>query len=298
MRIAVSGSGGLIGSTLQDSLERDGHTVHRLVRRPGDVRPGDVLWNTDTGDVDTSALEGVDAVVHLAGEPIGARRWTDEQKRRIHDSREQGTRLLAEALASLDTAPSVLVSGSAVGYYGDRGDEVLTEESSAGDDFLAHVCRDWEAATAPAAEAGIRVVHSRTGVVIHRDGPLIEKIELPFKLGVGGRVGDGQQFVPWVSMDDEIGVLRFLIDNDHVAGPVNVTGPSPVRNAAMTKMLGAAMNRPTVLPVPIAGIRALYGEMGVTLATSSQRAVPAALQEAGYEFVDQTLDTALAKALA
>lgn len=296
MRIAVTGSTGLIGSNLVASLQADGHTVHRMVRDRAEVQGDAIHWNIEERVVDTAALEGVDAVVHLAGAPIGER-WTDEQKRAIHDSREDGTKLLAEALASLDERPSVLVSGSAVGWYGSRGDEVLDESSTAGDDFLAQVCIAWEDATAAAEAAGIRVVHARTGVIIHEDGPLIDKIELPFKAGVGGRVGDGHQFVPWISLDDDIAALRFLIDHDDISGPVNLTGPNPVTNRAMTKTIGAVMHRPTLFPVPVFAIRALYGEMGVTLATTSQRAVPKVLQAAGFSFEDQSIDAALEKAL-
>jgi uncharacterized protein len=295
-RIAVTGSTGLIGETLIAALVTDGHTIHRVVRDPAKARPGDVVWDPMQRAIDASALEGVDAVVHLAGEPIGAARWTAETKRRIHDSRAIGTEVLAQALAGLDDKPSVFVSSSAVGIYGDRGDEVLTEDSSVGDDFLARVCVAWEAGAAAAADAGIRVVHPRTGVVIAEDGPLIDKIELPFKLGVGGKVGSGRQYVPWISLEDELAALRFCIDSE-LSGPVNLTAPEPVTNLQLTKALGAVMRRPTVFPIPAFAIKALYGEMGETLATVSQRVLPTRLLDAGFAFRHTSIVTALRVAL-
>ena len=296
MRIAITGATGLIGGALADDLVGGGHEVVRVTRSRGRAGPGDVVWDPDGGTIDAAGLEGLDGVVHLAGEPIGASRWTDATKRRIRDSRTQGTDLLARTLAGLDTPPAVLVSGSAVGVYGDRGDEVLTEASAPGDDFLARVCRDWEAAADPARSAGIRVVHPRTGVVIAQDGPLIDKIELPFKLGIGGKVGNGRQYVPWISLVDEVRALRFLLEGD-LDGAVNLTAPEPVTNAELTKALGDVMRRPTVLPIPTFAVTALYGEMGRTLATSSQRAVPARLVEAGFTFEHADLRAALTVAL-
>jgi uncharacterized protein len=296
MRVAVTGSTGLIGEALVADLERDGHRVQRVTRSAAKAGPDDVVWDPVSGAVPTEQLEGVEAVVHLAGEPIGARRWSDDVKRRIHDSRALGTRVLAEALASLADPPDVFVSGSAVGYYGDRGDEVLTETSAHGEGFLADVVVDWEAAAQPAVDAGIRVVHPRTGVVIARHGELIDKVELPFKLGVGGTVGHGRQFVPWIALVDQVRALRHLLATD-VSGPVNLTGPEPVTNAQMTKDLGAVLRRPTVLPIPVFAIRALYGEMGVTLAMSSQRAIPTVLRDSGFEFEHPELRSALRVAL-
>lgn len=296
MRVAVTGSTGLIGDALVASLRGNGHTVHRLVRGAPSA-PDEVTWDPMGGHVDTAPLEGIDAVVHLAGEPIGSSRWTEETKRRIHESRSVGTRTLAQALAAMERPPAVFVSSSAVGVYGSRGAEVLDESSRPGDDFLARVCVDWEVAAQPAADAGIRVVHPRTGVVIAQDGPLIDKIELPFKLGVGGKVLPGTQYVPWISLADEVAALRFCIDQD-LTGPVNLTAPTPVTNAELTKDLGAVMRRPTIFPIPAFAIRALYGEMGVTLATSSQRAMPQVLLDAGFTFRHTQLRDALAEALA
>ena len=296
-RYAITGSSGLIGEALIASLTADGHTVQRVVRDGAKAGPDDVVWDLSTRSIQAEKLEGVDVVVHLAGEPIGAARWTEETKRRIRDSREIGTRLIAEALAGLAAGPKVFLSSSAVGYYGDRGDEILTEDSSAGDDFLAEVCVAWEAAAEPAVDAGIRTIHPRTGVVIAEQGPLIEKIDLPFRLGVGGRVGNGYQYVPWISLDDEIRALRFLAEHDDLSGPVNLVGPEPVTNRELTKALGQVLRRPTVLPIPPFAIRLLYGEMGVTLATVSNRVLPQRLLEAGFSFTHTTLVSALEAAL-
>jgi uncharacterized protein len=295
-RIAITGSSGLIGGGLIASLTADGHTVQRIVRPGSVVGPDDVVWDLDARTIERDKLEGVDAVVHLAGEPIAASRWTDEARRRIHDSRAVGTRLLAETLAGLHDRPAVLVSSSAVGYYGDRGDEVLTEESSPGEGFLTEVCLAWEAGVAPAVDAGIRVAIARTGVIIAEQGPLIEKVELPFKLGVGGKVGNGRQYVPWISLPDHLRAMRWLIDSD-LAGPVNLTGPEAATNLELTKALGEVLRRPTLVPIPAFAIRMLYGEMGETLATVSQRVVPRRLLDSGFTFTHPTLRDALRAAL-
>jgi uncharacterized protein (TIGR01777 family) len=294
-RIAITGATGLIGRALASSLTADGHRVVRVVRDPRRAESEDVVWDPEAGTIDAARLEGVDAVVHLAGEPIGASRWTEDTRRRIHDSRVRGTDLLARTLAGLEQRPAVLVSSSAVGVYGDRGAEELTEDSSPGDDFLAGVCIAWERAADPAREAGIRVAHPRTGVVIAKDGPLIDKVELPFRMGVGGKVGDGRQFVPWISLDDEIAALRFLIDRP-LEGPVNLTGPLPATNLELTKALGTVLRRPTVMPIPTFAIRLLYGEMGETLATVSQRVLPRRLLDAGFAFRHTTILAALSAA--
>jgi uncharacterized protein (TIGR01777 family) len=296
-RVAISGATGLIGGALAQAMTADGWRVHRITRSAERAGADDIVWDPAAGDLDHDRLEGVDAVVHLAGEPIGASRWTDDTKRRIRDSRVQGTRLLAGALAELADPPEVLVSGSAVGFYGDRGDEALTEDSGPGDDFLAEVTRAWEAAAAPAADAGIRVVHPRTGVVMAKEGPLIEKVELPFRLGIGGRVGSGRQYVAWISLTDEVRALQHLVADTTLAGPVNLTAPEPVTNAELTAALGDVLRRPTLLPIPVVAIRALYGEMGVTLATVSQRAYPTRLLDAGFEFTHPDVRSALRVAL-
>lgn len=296
MRVAITGSTGLIGQALVQSLQQDGHTVHRLVRDRARATGGDIYWSVAGSELDPGDLSGVDAVVHLAGEPIGER-WTAEQKQKVRDSRVQGTHLLAQALASLDDGPRVLVSQSGANYYGDRGEQPLTEDAPAGSGFLADVCAQWEAAADPARDAGVRVVHTRTGVVLAEGGPLVEKVELPFKLGVGGRVGSGKQWVPWISLDDEVRALRFLIDRDDISGPVNLVGPEPVRNAELTRALGEVWHRPTVIPVPVFALRLLYGEMGVTLATESVRAIPEVLREAGFEWRHPDMRSAVQDAL-
>lgn len=298
MRVAISGATGLIGSALRAHLEEQGHDTVALVRRRGQASDGDVYWSHHAGEIDHDALARVDAVVHLAGEPLGAKRWTDEQKRRIRDSRVQGTALIAGAMAALGSdGPQTLLQGSAVGYYGSRGDERLTEEASAGEGFLADTVVAWEGAAAPAEAAGIRVVYQRTGVVLAEHGPLIEKVELPFKLGVGGVIGDGNQWVPWISLRDVVRAQAFLLTSD-ISGPVNLVAPACVTNRQLTRAIGEVLNRPTVLPTPIFGIRLLYGEMGVTLATDSQRVVPEKLREAGFQWEDTDVHAPLREALA
>lgn len=285
MRVAISGTSGLIGGALQQHLTEQGHDVVAMVRHRDRLRPGDVYWSHAEGEIDHEALAAVDAVVHLAGAPIG-KRWTDAHKQEIRDSRVHGTALVAGAMAELGAdGPQVLVQGSAVGFYGSRGDERLPEGATRGDGFLADVVVAWEAAAAPAEAAGIRVAYARTGVVLAEHGDLVEKVELPFKLGVGGRVGDGNQWVPWISLDDEVRAHEFLLTHD-VHGPVNLCAPTAVTNRELTSAIGDVLGRPTVLPVPVFGVRLLYGEMGVTLATSSQRVVPERLQEAGFEWQD------------
>ena len=296
-RYAITGSSGLIARSLIDSLTADGHAVQRVVRDSGKAGQDDVVWDLSSGRIQAEKLEGVDVVVHLAGEPIGDARWSEETKQRIHRSREVGTRLIAETIAGLHDRPQVLVSASGAHYYGDSGDEVLTEESSAGEGFLPQVCVAWEAAAQPARDAGIRTVHARTGVVIAEEGPLIEKVELPFRLGVGGRVGHGHQYVPWISLEDEVRALRFLADRDDLAGPVNLVGPEPVTNRELTKALGQVLHRPTVLPIPPFAIRLLYGEMGITLAMDSLRVMPQRLTDAGFTYTHTSLVSALEAAL-
>lgn len=297
MRIAITGSSGLLGQGLQSELRGAGHTVHRMVRDRAQVTGDAIFWDPDGGIVDTSALEGVDAVVHLAGEPFGAQRWNAEVKRRIRDSRVHGTQLLAQALASMAAPPRTLVCASGAGYYGDRGDEVLTEEAGPGDDFLAGVCVDWEQAADPARDAGIRVVHARTGAVIAKHSLLIDKVRIPFSLGVGGRVGSGRQYVPWISYEDEVGAFRFALEHDGLDGPVNFVSPDPVTNAELTRAIGDVLRRPTILPIPMFALRIVYGEVATTLASASQRVVPQRLQEAGYAFRQTDLRGALRKAL-
>lgn len=298
MKVIVTGASGLIGSALAASLEADGHQVTRLVRSEPSG-PGQVRWAPEADEIaDVAALEGHDGAVHLAGPSIGGHRWTDGYKRELRDARVKGTDLLARALGALDRPPTVLVSGSAVGFYGDCGDEPVTEASSPGTGFLADLVRDWEAAAAPAAEAGVRVVNLRTGIVLARHGGALEKMLLPFKLGVGGRMGSGKQWFSWVALDDEVGAVRHTLADPSVRGPVNVTSPQAVTNAQFAKALGRALRRPTLMPVPTAALNALLGkELVAETILAGQRVYPAALEAAGYTFAFPDLDAALAHVL-
>ena len=298
MDVVISGANGLIGSALSASLRADGHRVLRLAR--GGVTGGDAIgWDPETGRIDAPAFEGVDAVVNLAGEGIGEKRWTDDQKREIRDSRVRGTAALAGAIASRERKPRVFVSGSAVGYYGDRGDEILTETSAPGDDYLAKVCVDWEAETAPAAEAGVRTVLTRTGIVLATKGGALKSMLLPFKLGVGGKQGSGKQWMSWIALADQIGAIRHAIDHDAVNGPVNLVAPNPVTNADFAHTLGRVLHRPTILPTPLFPLKARFGaELVESLLLVSQRAEPSRLMATGYEFTFASLDAALRAILA
>jgi uncharacterized protein (TIGR01777 family) len=297
MDVVVTGASGLIGTALRPALERAGHRMISMGRSPA---TGDALhWDPDRGVIDSAGLEGVGAVVHLAGEGIGNRRWNEAHKAKVKESRRVGTTLLAETLAKLNKAPRVLLSGSAVGYYGDRGDEVLTESSRPGDDFLADVCTTWEAATAPAKEAGIRVAHIRTGIVLSGRGGVLPKMLMPFKFGVGGKLGSGRQWMSWISLEDEVGAIVHLLGDDAPAGAFNLTAPNPVTNADMTKAIGEALHRPTLLPAPGFALKlALGGEMAQELLLVSQRVLPTRLLDAGFTFAHPELADGLKTALA
>lgn len=293
MDIAITGSSGLIGQALTTSLRAAGHHVIPLVRSGS--TPGTVRWDPNSGTIDAAGLEGIDGVVHLAGEGIASGRWSDAQRERIRASRELGTQLLANTLAGLQHPPSVLVSGSAIGYYGDRGDEVLTEEATPGDDFLAGVCLAWEAATAPAEAAGIRTVHLRTGIVLDAHGGALAK-QLPvFKLGLGAKAGSGRQWMSWISLHDEVRAIRFALDEESLSGALNLTAPHPVTNADFTDAVGDALHRPTFLTIPAVLRKAPLGFGGLveSLLLVSQRCEPAALLAAGFSFDHQDLSTAL-----
>jgi uncharacterized protein (TIGR01777 family) len=296
MKLAVTGSRGLLGSALVPALEAAGHTVVRLVR--GSAMNGEVRWDPAAGVLDTTLLVGVDGAVNLAGEGIADKRWTQEQKQRILDSRVRSTELLARGLAALDPKPSVLVSGSAIGFYGDRGDEELTEESVSGDGFLADLVRRWEAATAPAEAAGVRVAHIRTGIVLSARGGALKK-QLPlFKLGLGGRLGSGRQYQSWIAIDDEIGAILHALSTDRISGPVNLTAPMPVTNREFTATLGRVLGRPTLLPVPRFALSlALGGQLATEVLLASQRVLPATLGATGYQFKHPGLEAALRAAL-
>lgn len=296
MRVAVTGSTGLIGRALVDRLEAGGHQVVRVVRPGGsqDLDPSaSVTWDPAASRIDAEGLEGLDAVVHLAGESIAARRWSPEQKERIASSRTRGTALLAGALARLEAPPGVLLSASAIGYYGSRGGERLDEASSGGSDFLAGVCRDWEAAADPARAAGVRVVHPRTGVVLSRSGGALAEMLPFFRLGIGGRIGSGRQWMSWITLHDEVAALVWLLNAD-VDGPVNLTAPEPVTNRELTAALGRALRRPAVLPTPKPALWAKLGrELTEALLYSSARVEPAVLQRGGFQFAHPDIATAL-----
>jgi uncharacterized protein (TIGR01777 family) len=293
VKVAVTGSSGLIGSALIPALGATGHATLRLVRRqPG---PGEVRWDPAAGSIDAPGLAGVDAIVHLAGENIGAR-WSAKRKQAILESRVAGTRLVAETAARLDPPPDVLLCASAMGLYGSRGDEILTETSPRGTGFLADVVAAWEAAAAPAREAGIRVVHLRHGLVLSRHGGALARLLLPFRLGLGGRVGGGEQWWSWVALEDVTAAYLSLLERP-LSGPLNLAAPEPVRNCDFVKELGRALRRPAVLPFPAFAVRTLLGEMGEELLLASQRILPAALEEGGFEFRCRTLADGLASAL-
>jgi uncharacterized protein (TIGR01777 family) len=283
-RIVISGASGLVGGALAAALAAAGQPVARLVRGKSAIRPGDVVWDPAAGRIDAAALEGAGAVVHLAGESIAFGRWTGAKKRAIRDSRVASTRLLAEALAALARPPRVLVSASAVGYYGDRGDEALTEASGRGQGFLAEVAEAWEAAADPARRAGLRVVHPRIGMVLAASGGALPRMVTPFRLGLGGVVGDGHQQVSWIALDDLVEVLRHLLTTESLAGPVNAVAPTPVDNRELTRTLARVLGRPALLPMPAALVRLAFGEMGPALLLASARVLPARLQATGFRF--------------
>lgn len=296
MKVVVSGSSGLIGSALVPALKTEGHEVLRLVRREPSA-PDEVRWDPAAAELDPARLAGVDAIVNLSGENIG-QRWTASRKREILDSRVSATTLLARAAASLDPRPAAFISASAVGAYGSRGDEILTEESDLGSGFLADVVRAWEAAAEPAREAGIRVVTLRQGIVLSTGkGAALQRMLLPFKLGLGGRIGSGKQWWSWIGMDDLTAGYVHALGGD-IAGAVNLTSPNPVTNQQLTKALGKALNRPTIFPVPALAAKTLFGQMGEEMLLEGQRVLPARLVESGFAFSAPTIDVALEHALA
>jgi uncharacterized protein (TIGR01777 family) len=296
--VLITGAHGLIGTALIPRLRADGHRVVRLVRGEPEGSD-DVRWDPAAGTIDAAGLEGIDAVVHLAGAGIGDKKWTPARKQLILDSRTQGTDLLARTLAGLTRPPQVLLSGSAVGYYGNRGAEELTEASAPGDDFPARVCVAWEAATAPAEEAGIRVVHLRTGIVLAAHGGALGRMLMPFKLGLGGRIASGEQYMSWIALDDHVGATRHLLTDESVRGAANLSAPNPATNAEFTHALGDALHRPTVLPTPLLPLKAVYGgELVEHLLVNGQRVLPRVLQQSGYEFAHAQLDDALRAVLA
>lgn len=282
-----------MGTALTASLQADGHQVLRFVRG-GITGEGEIGWDPDAGRIDAPALEGVDAVVHLAGEGIGEHRWSAEQKRRIKESRTKGTSALAAAVASRENKPRVFVSASAVGYYGNRGDEILTEDSRPGDDFLANVCKAWEAETRPAADAGVRTVVVRTGIVLAAHGGALKSMLLPFRLGLGGKQGSGKQWMSWIAIDDHVAALRAAIDDERLRGPVCLTAPNPVTNADFAHALGRVLHRPTVLPTPMLPLKLRFGgELVDSLLLSGQRVMPTRLEAIDFPFRYPVLEPAL-----
>ena len=293
MNILVTGASGFIGSALMPVLVSGGHRVTRLVRaqpRPGQV---EVHWDPAVGTVDMAGLEGMGAVVHLAGENLAAGRWTAERKVRIRESRVKGTQVLCEALARLAQPPNVLVCASAIGYYGERGEEVLREESPPGSGFLAEVCRAWEAAAAAAVHKGVRVVHLRTGVVLSPAGGALAKMLTPFKMGIGGKLGSGRQYMSWIALDDMLGVISHVLATTTLQGPVNAVAPHPVTNREFTTTLGRVLSRPTLFPMPAFAARLAFGEMADELLLASTRVEPARLLASGYQFRHPQLEGAL-----
>lgn len=297
MRIIVSGSHGLVGKALIKALEAAGHEIYRLVRHaPNSER--EIEWSPDRYSIQISRIEGFDAVYHLAGESIASGRWNEEKKRKIRESRTRGTKLLADALANLSQPPKTLISASAIGYYGDRGDELLTESSPPGNDFLADVCVEWEKATEHARAKGVRVVNTRFGIILDREGGALAKMLPPFRMGIGGRVGDGKQWMSWIALDDVVAALQFVLGNETLNSAVNFVAPNPVTNAEFTKTLGRVLSRPTLFPIPEFGVRLAFGEMADALLLSSQRVNPQQLQEQGYQFKHAQLAGALRNLLA
>jgi uncharacterized protein len=293
MRVLVTGSSGLIGSALRERLAAGGHTVVRLVRTREQTGEDAFLWDPVRGTLDEAALDRVEAVVHLAGETI-AGRWTQAKKKRIRDSRISSTRLLCDAIAGIDSPPNVFICASAVGYYGDRGDEELTEESSQGEGFLADVVLEWESATEPAKRSGARVVHVRSGQVLSRQGGVLAQLLPPFRFGLGGPLGNGRHYMSWVSIGDEVGAIVHALVTEELAGPINVVAPLPVTNREFAKTLGRVLRRPAVLRTPLAPLRIVFGrEFVEEVLLASARVVPSRLLATGYRFEHPELEPAL-----
>jgi len=293
MKIAIAGASGLVGSALIPVLEREGATITRLVRST--PKPGEIEWHPNQDAIEPNRLEGFEVIINLAGENIAAGRWTDDQKRKIRDSRVNGTHLMSEAIAKLGQKPRVFVCASATGIYGDRDDEILDEQSESGSGFLAGVCREWEKATEPASKAEVRVVNLRFGPIMSREGGMLAKLLTPFKMGLGGKVGSGQQYISWISIDDAVQAINLTINDESIRGPVNVVSPHPVTNEEFTKALGHVLNRPTALAIPAFAARLTFGEMADEMLLVSQRVMPKKLEHAGFQFRYPGLEGALRK---
>jgi uncharacterized protein (TIGR01777 family) len=295
MRIAVTGSSGLIGSALVPHLRAAGHEVQRVVRRASSA-PDEITWDPAKGTIDLAALNGVDGVVHLAGAGVGDHRWSDDYKREILNSRVDSTNTIVRAMQQVEHRPRVLVSASAIGWYGDTGDRIVDETAPAGTGFLADVVRAWEGASQVAVESGIRVVNPRTGLVVAKSGGAWARMFPLFKLGLGGKLGNGKQYWSWISLRDEVCALQFLLEQEHLSGPVNLTGPTPVTNAEVTSVMGHVLGRPTLLPAPAFALKAALGEFS-TEVLGSTRVVPAVLEQAQFRFQDSTIERAIRTAL-
>ena len=292
MKILITGPTGLIGRAVIEEAIKRGDSFTGLTRSSTSLYDSQAHWDPDSGDIDLSSLEGHDAVINLAGETITGR-WTPEKKERIRTSRIRSAELLVSSILKLESKPKILVGASAVGFYGDRGDEVLTEESTSGEGFFPEICKEWESKLRPLEEAGIRVVNLRIGVVLSKDGGALKEMLLPFKLGLGGRIGNGRQYWSWITIDDVVGAIFHCIENENVKGPVNIVAPGSVTNSKFTEELGKALGRPTVFPVPAFAARALFGEMADEAILSSVRVEPEKLLKTGYQFKHTDLLQAL-----
>ncbi|HEV7644126.1 MAG TPA: TIGR01777 family oxidoreductase [Pyrinomonadaceae bacterium] len=297
MKILISGATGLIAKHLIPALEAKGHEIFSLIRKEP-RNDHEIRWDAEEGftEGEQAKLEGMDAVLHLAGEPIG-QTWTKEKKRLIKESRTVGTRVLVSALDKTKNPPKHFISASAIGYYGNRGDEILTEESTPGEGFLPEICVPWEAEARKAADFGARVIFLRTGIVLSKDGGALAQMLTPFSFGVGGVVGGGTQWMSWIALEDMIGAILFALENENVRGAINVTAPNPVTNQTFTKTLGEVLNRPTFIPIPEFGVKFMFGEMGETLLLGGSRVIPKKLQDLGFTFKYPELKEALKKAL-
>lgn len=292
MKILISGASGLVGTNLIPTLITKGHEVFKLVRKTSKTSD-EIQWDAEKGfsDEEKAKLENFDAVIHLAGDNVASENWSQDKKRRIKESRTVGTRVLVDALKSLNNKPKIFVSASAIGFYGDRGDEILTEDSEKGVGFFPDVCEAWEE-EAKKAEAFARVVYLRTGVVLAKDGGALGKMLTPFKLGIGGVVGSGKQYMSWIAIDDIVGIFNFVLENE-VRGAINTTAPNPVTNYEFTKTFGKVINRPTIFPIPEFAIKMMFGEMGETVLLQGCRVVPKRLEELGYKFKFTNLENAM-----